>query len=221
MGGSPAHRCPRGRCGRSPAPPRSCSGNSRRHWRRIPSRSHNAARASGRKLYARAGAILLVKVPATIITSDWRGEARGAKPQPLQIIARHRGLHHLDRAAGETEGHPHQGSGARPIDQALGTGDQEALVGHLLLERLEARATSVTWAPPSTPARPAKPAGTGEVITPIRALPSSIHRWVFHRQDPEEDHQDQRETPVAPSEMAIQETGNASSGSNNDNRSTR
>ena len=27
-----------------------------------------------------AGAILLVSVPATIITSDWRGEARGAKP---------------------------------------------------------------------------------------------------------------------------------------------
>jgi hypothetical protein len=28
-----------------------------------------------------AGAILLVSVPATIITSDWRGEARGAKPK--------------------------------------------------------------------------------------------------------------------------------------------
>src|ERR1700735_4915555 len=28
----------------------------------------------------RAGAILLVSVPATIITSDWRGLARGAKP---------------------------------------------------------------------------------------------------------------------------------------------
>jgi hypothetical protein len=27
-----------------------------------------------------AGAILLVSVPATIITSDCRGEARGAKP---------------------------------------------------------------------------------------------------------------------------------------------
>ena len=28
-----------------------------------------------------AGAILFVSVPATIITSDWRGEARGAKPK--------------------------------------------------------------------------------------------------------------------------------------------
>src|SRR6478752_10218579 len=28
-----------------------------------------------------AGAILLHSVPATIITSDWRGEARGAKPK--------------------------------------------------------------------------------------------------------------------------------------------
>jgi hypothetical protein len=28
-----------------------------------------------------AGAILLHRVPATIITSDWRGEARGAKPK--------------------------------------------------------------------------------------------------------------------------------------------
>jgi len=30
-----------------------------------------------------AGAILLVSVPATIITSDWRGEARGAKPKGI------------------------------------------------------------------------------------------------------------------------------------------
>jgi hypothetical protein len=29
----------------------------------------------------KAGAILLVSVPATIITSDWRGLARGAKPK--------------------------------------------------------------------------------------------------------------------------------------------
>ncbi len=28
-----------------------------------------------------AGAILFTKVPATIITSDWRGLARGAKPK--------------------------------------------------------------------------------------------------------------------------------------------
>ena len=28
-----------------------------------------------------AGAILLVSVPATIITSDWRGEARGITPK--------------------------------------------------------------------------------------------------------------------------------------------
>jgi hypothetical protein len=27
------------------------------------------------------GAILLVSVPATIMTSDWRGEERGAKPK--------------------------------------------------------------------------------------------------------------------------------------------
>jgi hypothetical protein len=32
----------------------------------------------------------LVSVPATIITSDWRGEARGREAEALDVIARHR-----------------------------------------------------------------------------------------------------------------------------------
>ncbi len=61
---------------------------------------------------------------------------RGARrePEPLGIVARHRHLHHLDGAAGESEGHPHQRAGARPGDQVIGRGDEEALVGEFVVD---------------------------------------------------------------------------------------
>src|SRR3546814_12754478 len=37
--------------------------------------------------------------------------------EALQVVARHVGVHHLDRAAGEAEGHPPQRAGARPVEQ--------------------------------------------------------------------------------------------------------
>ena len=82
---------------------------------------------------------MLVSVPATIITSDWRGEARGASAEALHVVARHRRLHHLDRAAREAERHPHQRAGARPGDQVVGGGDEKALVGQLVREAREER----------------------------------------------------------------------------------
>jgi hypothetical protein len=78
-------------------------------------------------------------VPATIITSDWRGLARGAKAEALGVVARHRHLHHLDGAAGQTEGHPHQRTGARPVDQLVGRRDEKALVGQLVVDLAEKR----------------------------------------------------------------------------------
>jgi hypothetical protein len=71
-------------------------------------------------------------VPATIITSDCRS-ARG-KAEALGVIARHRHLHHLDGAAGEPERHPHQRAGARPDDEIIRRGNEESLVGELVIE---------------------------------------------------------------------------------------
>jgi hypothetical protein len=73
------------------------------------------------------------------MTSDCRGEARGAKAEALDVVARHRHLHHLDRAAGETERHPHQRARARPGDQIVGGGNEEALVGKLVVDLEEER----------------------------------------------------------------------------------
>lgn len=53
------------------------------------------------------------------------------RTQTFHVVARHRGLHHFNRAARQTERHPHQGSGARPIHQGFGTGDQKTFIGHL------------------------------------------------------------------------------------------
>src|SRR5450631_1844189 len=47
--GSRAHRYRRARCGRSRAPPNTNNDSSRRHWRTTPSRSRNAAPASGHR----------------------------------------------------------------------------------------------------------------------------------------------------------------------------
>jgi hypothetical protein len=52
-----------------------------------------------------AVAILLQKVPLTIITSDWRGLAWNTTPKAIEIVTAGSGLHHLDRTAGEAEGH--------------------------------------------------------------------------------------------------------------------
>ena len=66
-----------------------------------------------------------------------RGARRDA--EALGVVARHRHLHHLDGAAGETERHPHQRAGARPGDQRVGRGDQKALVGELVVDLAEER----------------------------------------------------------------------------------
>ena len=58
-----------------------------------------------------------------------RGEA-----EALRVVARHRHLDHLDRAAGEAEGHPHQRAGARPSDQIVGGNAEEALVGEFVVD---------------------------------------------------------------------------------------
>jgi len=82
---------------------------------------------------------LLVSVPATIITSDCRGEARGAKPKRS---ASYRGI---DTCIISTAQH------ARPNvihindpvraqgDQVVGGGDEEALVGQFVIDFAEER----------------------------------------------------------------------------------
>ena len=63
-----------------------------------------------------------------------RARAR-RRAEPLEVVARHRGVHHLDRAAGEPEGHPVQAAGARPVDRRRRRGDEKALVGQLVRQR--------------------------------------------------------------------------------------
>jgi hypothetical protein len=92
-----------------------------------------------------AGAILLVSVPATIITSDWRGAGARRKAEALDVVTRHRRLHHLDCAAGEAERHPHQRAGARPGDEIVGGGDEKALVGKLVRETRVERIVFFDW----------------------------------------------------------------------------
>src|ERR1700744_2626130 len=61
------------------------------------------------------------------------------KAEALDVITRHRDLHHPDRAAGETKRHPHQGARARPGDQVIGSSNKEALVRKLVIDLEEVR----------------------------------------------------------------------------------
>src|SRR5262249_57522621 len=58
--------------------------------------------------------------------------------EAFRVVARHRHLHHLDRAAGEPEGHPHQRASTRPDDEIGARGDQETLVRKLPVHADEA-----------------------------------------------------------------------------------
>jgi hypothetical protein len=83
-------------------------------------------------------------VPATIITSDWRGEAR-RKAEALDVVARHRYLHHLDRATGEPELHPHERAGSCPGNEIVRRGDEKSLVGKVAVEVGKKRTVRADW----------------------------------------------------------------------------
>jgi hypothetical protein len=57
----------------------------------------------------------------------------GGEAETLGIVARHRHLHHLGRAAGKSERHAHQRAGARPGDQFIGGGNGKPLSASSLL----------------------------------------------------------------------------------------
>jgi hypothetical protein len=63
----------------------------------------SAVRAADRKPWARPAPFCLDNVPATIVTSGWRGDARACKAKTRGVVARHR--HHFDRATGRTKRH--------------------------------------------------------------------------------------------------------------------
>ena len=58
---------------------------------------------------------MLVSVPATIMTSDWRGGGAEDDAEAVLIVARSGKVHHFYGAAGETEGHRPEGALAGPI----------------------------------------------------------------------------------------------------------
>src|SRR6516225_136042 len=62
-----------------------------------------------------------------------------SKTETLDIVPRHRHLHHLDRATGKPELHPHQRTGARPGNKVVGGGYEEALVGEFSIDLREKR----------------------------------------------------------------------------------
>ena len=52
--------------------------------------------------------------------------------ETLAVVARHGGMNHLHRAAGQAEGHRPHGAAARPADQLVQLRDHEPLVGNLV-----------------------------------------------------------------------------------------
>ena len=73
-------------------------------------------------------AILKLTVPATIIRSAWRGVARKA-PAPKRSMSWWASAdgHHLDRAAGQAEGHRPDAGQAGPVEQPVDLGGQDVL----------------------------------------------------------------------------------------------
>ncbi len=73
-----------------------------------------------------AGAILFTSVPA----HDHHVRLARARPEhdaeAVEVVARGAGMHHFNGTAGEAEGHRPQRSGARPVDETVDLGGQEA-----------------------------------------------------------------------------------------------
>ena len=58
------------------------------------------------------------------------GARREAKT--LDVVSRHRGLHHFDGAASKAERHPHQRAGPGPVDEIVDRGDEKAFIRELV-----------------------------------------------------------------------------------------
>ena len=80
---------------------------------------------------------MLVSVPDDNHDVGLAGTAAGRHAETLEIVARHGSLHHLNRTAGKTEGHPHERARARPVNEIIGGGDEKPLVGKLGIHRGE------------------------------------------------------------------------------------
>ena len=162
--GSPARRCRPARCGRSRARRNSCSGSSRRRWRRSPSRSRSAARPSGRRPCA---------APAPSCWSACRPRS-SRRPSAGSASARSRSGRGRSgsssngssrrRSRRDRRSSPHR-AGARPGDQLVELGHDEALVGQLVVQRARQRRLGGGVL--------VRVAG---VVTPIPALPCAIRR---------------------------------------------
>ncbi len=169
---SRAHRCRPARSGRSRAQRSSCSiiaaaVSARAHGDHVPRLGHlvvDLAQRRGHLVAQRAGYDHHVRLART-------GARREA--ETLEVVARHGRLHHLHRAAGEAESHPHQRAGARPGDEVVGGGDQKALVGELGGDLLEEGVVQSWNRSPRRSNASRRPAGT---VTPIPALLFSTRR---------------------------------------------
>jgi hypothetical protein len=71
------------------------------------------------------GAIFREMVPATIMRSDWRGAAA----ETVQVESARPGRHHLDGAAGQTEGHRPEGVGSKLIEHIFHNGQADDRTG--------------------------------------------------------------------------------------------
>jgi len=110
-----------------PRPRNRSNGNSRRRWRTSPSRSPSAARPSGRRPCAAAVRHLVAQLPATIMTSDWRGLGRNTMPKRVEVVG----------AAPACISPPRSRRGrrssatairARPVDELVRGGGDESLL---------------------------------------------------------------------------------------------
>ncbi len=113
------------------------------------------------------GAILVDTRPDRMIRSAWRGEARNASQPKRAMSARApTTVHHLDRAAGEAEGHRVQRVPARPRHCLLERGRHHGLLRvslHLLvLEPAAEHVASHQLTGAELRRRPGRVAGTGE-----------------------------------------------------------
>ena len=131
----------------------------------------------------------------------------------VEVQARGAGVHHLDRAAGQAEGHRPHRAGARPVQQRVEAGGDEALLD----QRVVAFRTQDVVEPPFRQ-RVVHQAPRRSAITPIRALPSSTRRRSRARAAEEHAHLDQAERRRARGTPPPTETTKAISRSKTMNR---
>src|SRR5258706_113276 len=106
--------------------------------RRMVPASRSASGGTSMVSWPRSTACARMRLPSAAVSAACRLSRVRAKDdaEAVEVVARGPGMHHLDRAAGEAEGHGPERAGPRPVEHVVDLRDDEALLGNAAFSHL-------------------------------------------------------------------------------------